>query len=215
MRKLLLALILSICIISAKAQATKIDFIKDSTAILYTGYDNLIVVPKGAALVMVEKFNGCVMAKLNDVTYSVKLSTPSAGKKIKLKITQKGKMTVREYVIKVMPKMHIFIGGINAETKRSISKTNFLAHARNGLRFGYEPEEMIRESYPVKKYHIVIKVSGISVLTEDVENGKFSEKALKIFKDQKNYTLECTAVYAESLNGLMRNMEGFKLEVKE
>jgi len=215
MRPFFLITLLSILSFNANAQKSKIDFLKDSTAVLFTGYDNHILIPKGTTLTLADQFSGCTVAKLNDITYSIKLASSAVGKKVKLKVIQKGKITQREYMVKVMPKMYIFIGGINAETQHTISKANFISHARNGIRFGYEPDAMIRESYPVKKYHVVVKVSGLSVLTEDVENGKFSEKALKLFKDQKKYSIECTAIYAEGSSGLMRNMEGFKLEVKE
>jgi GldM C-terminal domain len=196
------------------AQDYKVDFLNDSIRILYTGYDNLIIIPEGASLSVIDAPKSCVFAKINTVTYSAKAGGASAGKEIKLGIQHKGKSVTRIFKVKNLPQPSVYIGGIDLETTRTATKDKFLSSATNGVRISYPSDEMIKVKFQITRYHLKVKIAGIAILDETVDGANFSNKAMKLFKDKAQYTIEISEIFGQSPSGAVRTTNPLPMEVK-
>lgn len=200
--------------LNISAQQYKIDFLGDSIRILYTGYDNTIIVPQGASLTVVSPSNSSVLAKINDVTFSAKPMASLAGKEIKFRVQHKGKSVTRIFKVKNLPIPSVYIGGINIETANTATKAGFLLSAPNGVRISYPSDVMIKVMFKIIHYHIKIKIAGIAILDETVEGAKFSDKVMKLFKDKSQYTVEISDILGEGPSGQIRTTTPLPLQVK-
>jgi hypothetical protein len=214
MKSIFSTIILILTFINLSAQDYKINFLSDSTRILYTGYDNTILVPEGTKLTVADPLNSCLLAKINGTTFSAKPSPTRSGKEIKLSLVHKGKTISRTFKVKPMPRPSVFIGSINIETTKSATKPNFLTSAANGVRISYAPEDMLKVVFKITRYHIIIKIAGIPVLEETIEGPKFSEKIMKLFKDKKEYKVEISEIFSQGPSGTIRSTGNYSIDVK-
>ena len=215
MRSSFLTLLTGFMFINTNVHAQhKINFLTDSARVLYIGLDNNIIVPKGASLSLTDAVNSCAIAKINEVTFSAKPMASVSGKEIKMTIQHKGKSVSRVFKVKNTPIPSVYIGAINIGETRTTTKKEFLSSAANGVRISFAPEEMLKMIFKITRYHLKIKIAGVPILDETIQGGKFPEKAMKLFKDKSQYSVEISEIFGEGPNGAIRTTNPLPLEVK-
>ena len=107
----------------------------------------------------------------------------------------------------------VYIGAIDIDTIKAVTKKSFLASANSGVRIS-SLSTKTKVIYTVNRFHLAIKIDGKTIMDETINSSKFPPAALKVFKDKSNYVIEISEIYGTGPEGEIRTTGLRKLSVK-